>query len=532
MKIKEIKLNNFKRFTDLTITNISDKARLVVIIGPNGSGKSALFDALHHWYRMKSQTGWLDDQLYYIKEKDESFDWNQSVQVSLYNVDSYQSELIKKSMYFRTAYRNDPDFNITSLGRMNLPYSSLKIHRFIDNDQTVSENYQRLISLTLAGVYNENNDDKKVKTLREELIGKIRSSMKNVFDDLNLNNIGDPLGDGAFYFEKSISKSFHYKNLAGGEKSAFDILLDIIIKLQYYPEAIYCIDEPEAHMHTELQGKLLEEIFNLIPEKGQLWITTHSLGMMRKAKELAQRNPSSVDFIDFHDIDFDSSCVLRPVSIDRVIWEKFISIAVGDISDLIKPQTIVLCEGDKQGRRYKNFDADCYSKIFAQKHPDVIFVSAGAATELEKDDNLAYTILKDVLANTQIFRLIDRDDKSDPEVNECRKKGIKVLSRRHLESYLFDEEILNKLTLDLNASPEQQAEILKVKNDKIQESISRGNPPDDIKSAAGNIYVEIKKILNLTQCGNTLDAFMRDTLVPLITEETNIFQKLEKDIFP
>ena len=45
MKIKKIHLKNFKRFTDLTIDEIPETAKLVVLIGANGCGKSSLFDA-------------------------------------------------------------------------------------------------------------------------------------------------------------------------------------------------------------------------------------------------------------------------------------------------------------------------------------------------------------------------------------------------------------------------------------------------------------------------------------------------------
>ncbi|MEA2051959.1 MAG: AAA family ATPase [Euryarchaeota archaeon] len=103
--------------------------------------------------------------------------------------------------------------------------------------------------------------------------------MTNVFEDLLLNKVGDPLEDGAFHFEKGSSKSFHYKNLSGGEKSAFDLLLDLIIKLQYYNDTVFLIDEPESHMHTRLQGKLVKELYNLTPNNSQLWLTTHSLGV-------------------------------------------------------------------------------------------------------------------------------------------------------------------------------------------------------------------------------------------------------------
>jgi AAA15 family ATPase/GTPase len=44
-KISSIKLENFKRFTDLEIKNIPNKAKLVLLIGARGSGKIAIFDA-------------------------------------------------------------------------------------------------------------------------------------------------------------------------------------------------------------------------------------------------------------------------------------------------------------------------------------------------------------------------------------------------------------------------------------------------------------------------------------------------------
>ena len=45
MRIKKIELTNFKRFTKLTISDIPDTSKLVLVIGSNGSGKSSLFDA-------------------------------------------------------------------------------------------------------------------------------------------------------------------------------------------------------------------------------------------------------------------------------------------------------------------------------------------------------------------------------------------------------------------------------------------------------------------------------------------------------
>jgi recombinational DNA repair ATPase RecF len=53
MKIKEVQLNRFKRFTNLKLNGIPETAKLVVLVGPNGSGKTSLFEALNHWYKFK-----------------------------------------------------------------------------------------------------------------------------------------------------------------------------------------------------------------------------------------------------------------------------------------------------------------------------------------------------------------------------------------------------------------------------------------------------------------------------------------------
>lgn len=529
MKIQEIQLKNFKRFTDLTITNIPSTAKLIIIVGPNGSGKTSLFDAMYAWYRYKSSVGLNEDNLYYRKYNIENNSIYNNINIKFHDTISNQPEFMKKSMYFRTAYRNDPDFQISSLSQMPTPYGP-RFSRLIDNDQAVSKNYERLISLTLSGIYNETNDQKTIKTLREELIGTIRKSMKNVFDDLVLNNIGDPLNGGTFHFEKGKVNSFHYKNLSGGEKSAFDLILDIVMKREYYPDAVYCIDEPEIHMHTKLQAKLINELYTIVPDQGQLWINTHSFGMMRKAREIMQDNPNSVVFIDFDGVDFDDTCVIKPVSVDRAVWEKFLHITIDDLAYMIKPKKVFLCEGSLNGNKRKNFDADCYSLIFSKKYTDVAFVSAESCNDIKKEDCLAYKLLKQVLPNSIITRVIDRDDSSPQEIQEYKKMGIKVLNKRHIESYLFDDEILRKLCLTRNAVPDSEQKVIDAKKEKIQNSINRGNPHDDIKSASGELYVEIKRLLNLTQCGNTVEAFMRDTLVPLITEETSVYKELETEI--
>lgn len=139
-------------------------------------------------------------------------------------------------------------------------------------------------------------------------------------------------------------------------------------------------------------------------------------------------------------------------------------------------------------------------------------------------------IIANILKSSSIVKFIDRDDKSPEEVQELLDKGIKTSRRRHIESYLFDDELIEKLCNSVG-KPELVQSCLDAKAHAIQNSIVRGNPNDDVKSASGNIFIEIKRILGLTQCGNNKCAFIRDTMTPLVTEDTTVYQELESEIF-
>ena len=70
MRIKSVHLSNYKRFTDLTMSDIPVSARLVVLIGPNGCGKSSVFDAflLKSWAQTRNSQLSGDKGDYYQKD--------------------------------------------------------------------------------------------------------------------------------------------------------------------------------------------------------------------------------------------------------------------------------------------------------------------------------------------------------------------------------------------------------------------------------------------------------------------------------
>ena len=521
MKVASLHFQRFKRFTDLYIHGIPATARVVVLVGPNGCGKSSLFDGFIRWHRSSVGLSYSDDGEYYNKSHEDG-----TVEVILHG----ESVPTRAGLYVRTAYRNDADFGISRISAQPNPVNAPTFNRLIEDDKTVSSNYQRLLIESINTLYNPDNKTKTGEDITEELIGEIRKSMKTIFYDLILQSLTDPLGrdnrSGAFYFKKGVATSYHYKNLSGGEKAVFDLLLDVHLKKRFFPSAIYCIDEIEAHLHTRVQGALLKELVEIIPTDSQLWVTTHSLGVLRAAQEMEVDASGSVCLIDLDSAELDSVCELGPTTLDRISWEKMLSITVDDLSERVAPETVVVCEGSTTGKRRKDFDAKVYEQILGTYMPGVVFVSGGSSLQVEGTGNSIRGILASILPKSKVIVLVDRDDKSPEEVQEFEANGGIVLAERNLESYLFADDVIEALVNQVGKA-DLISGALQIKSEALEASVARGNPKDDLKSAAGDIYNGLKTLLELQRYGSNAEAFIQTILAPLVVPETLTYQALK-----
>ena len=235
MKIASIHVQNFKRFTDLKIQNIPAMAKLVVLLGPNGCGKSSVFDALHYKSYEYRQLGRSDDPDYYFKMPTQE---RRSDQVNIDFHNLVRSDM-RKAIYVRTAYRNDPVINVESIRKLPSAIQETRFRSMIENDAAATSNYQRLASNALERAFRKEDRSKSLGNFQDETLGEIQAAMNRLFPDLMLNSLGNPLSDRSFTFDKGTSTSFLYKNLSGGEKSAFDLLFDIFVKRVEYDELFF-----------------------------------------------------------------------------------------------------------------------------------------------------------------------------------------------------------------------------------------------------------------------------------------------------
>ena len=534
MRFKSATIKDFKRFTDLTVKDIPETVRLIMLAGPNGCGKSSFFDALHIWHESRSGRGFNWDSDYHVKQflqNAVNSNWNEQVQVEFHDYDPADTQFNKKMFYMRSAYRNDPEFEINQLRRTGDLLDEVRIQRMIDNDAAVRRNYERLVGNAVEDVFERRDGSTTLDKFREEVTDEIREPFQKLFPDMEFNSLGNPMTDGTFRFTKGNSHRFSFKNLSGGEKSVFDLILDLVVARHSYDHTVFCIDEPESHMNARLQAELLSVLYELTPENCQLMLATHSIGMMRRARDIEAANPGSVAFLDFDGRNFDEPVVIEPTVPDRAFWSTNYEVALGDLAALVAPERVVICEGEPMnrnaGQNYSH-DARCYERIFHTEFPETQFIPGGNALEVANDRRGIAYALGVLTRGTRVEKLVDRDARSPQEVDELKRDGVRVLSRRNLETYLFDDEVLWVLARSVEKTDRF--------NDLVAEKhhiLNRrtGDAPDDLKPASGDIYNVCRDLLELVNPGNNTKTFMRDTLAPLVQPGMAVYDQLRQDIF-
>ena len=531
MRLKTIQMTDFKRFSNLTVDGIPEEARLIVLAGPNGSGKSSLFDAFLTWRQSKSHRGMNWDSSYYNKvyhHAPSSEEWNDQVRISFHENDSTIPQDIRMTFYIRSAYRNDPDFQVNRLQRQADLLDEVRIERLIDNDAAIGTNYQRLVSNAVEDAFDKLPGQMALDDFRFQVTSAIAEAIRQLFPNLSFNSLGNPLTDGSFRFTKGESQGFHFKNLSGGEKAVFDLVLDLVVASHSYQDTVYCIDEPESHINPRIHGSLLQVLLDLIPPSCQLMLATHSMGIMRKARDMEGEQPGTVAFLDFGSSDFDQEAHIEPTIPNREFWQRTYEVALGDMASLVAPERVVICEGEPGTRAHAAYDAKCFEAIFREEFPETQFIPGGNADEVLNDKRgLAYAF-RMLVDGVEVIRLIDRDDRSGREVSEANDRGVRVLSRRHIESYLLDDEVLLRLAEQVSQSDSAER-LLTEKHRVIKENV--GKTSDDMKAHAGVIYNVCKKVLNLTGHGNDARVFMRDTLAPLLEPGMATYEQLKSDVF-
>lgn len=585
MKIQSIKLQNFKKFSNLTIGNLPDTVKLVVLLGPNGCGKSSLIESMEVARKIYGfhQIPWSDSNFdYYIKHdkgiskvypqpgedlrietqlSQLSFHGTYYVRnlanpfevrlQSLRHIPQVTLDLVKE-YFINIEFHNQTDYNKDewmNCFNVRTPYRNIGTQggsndstdlkqrtwqRLVDGDPFFISNWRTLCSqwikessdFIVRGDYNRWNQ------IISDTFVPIEDSLKAVLGgNWKIKNLGDLKQNRGFIFEKD-SITLTLDQLSSGESAVVDLVLNhIVIKKEFGDEVIYVIDEPELHVASAVRGKLIEELFRLTPDKGQLWVSTHSIEVLEKSLELYNKDPSLIAFLDFTGKNFDQEETLIPIEPTERMRSRVLDHSIGNLKDRLLPETIVFCEGEQETKRGEYPDEVYYRKIFEGRWPIVDFRSVGGKKDVDKEiDSSTYVSRFIEKKNVKILGLRDRDDLSDTEIirTDYLERGIRILPFRTIEHCFIQSDVLRKFCenhqLDPNALINEWNAILEEKEKWP------GKEKDRMKRAMQELHRKVRKSVPQVLSGETTGHFLRQ-LASCIKPGIGTYRKLEDAIF-
>ncbi len=475
MRIKKVVIKNFKRFTDLTISDIPESSKLVLLIGSNGSGKSCVFDAfdwLGKGYK-KPMPYEYDTTDYYQKKINGSKSTALIELIDGREIERNGGEIIKgEALISKFLGRS----SIRIVPRITNNANTANVSTDRDSPDTYIENDTRFINDVYLFIEEINNalrepvfEGKQADTLQifKNYIEPLNQSLLNIFGGSETTTIqiiqfqdASPRTTAKLIFKKGASK-INYDLLSHGEKQVVILLINFIVRQEYYKDAIVFIDEMDSHLNTALQSTLLNEIIaRWIPGNSQLWTASHALGFIDYA-----RNSDEASIIDFNLLDFDTKKQVTPQPKEKLdVYE--IAIPKSTIASILSGYKLVIVENKND----EHFNA-------ALGENGYLFLPANNNTQV-------YLTVKE---DKDKLGLRDRDYLRSDEIESIKAHlpNLKILSFYTFENYIYHPENIAELMLNGFNKEEYIDDIINQKNENLISIVSE-------IGTSRNYYVEFK----------------------------------------
>ena len=283
--------------------------------------------------------------------------------------------------------------------------NDLKVTADIDSGYYVSD-FRNLMCMLLSdyadNAFRQTLDNAKfckVKKCFEKLI----PSRRIVFD----------LESKMFKAMSPSNTTYDLNDMSDGEKT---ILYFIVHVLFAQTDSYIVIDEPENHLHFDACVTLWNELENERQDCRFIYLS-HNIDFVVSRKNSTLIWNKKFDFPNNWDIE-----VLSENELPKNVY----------LSILGTVPPILFCEGDSN-----SIDYFLYSALF----PNYLIKPSGGCGEVLKYFS---TIKKLKLEkNKDVFAIIDRDNKTQEDVNRLKNQGVYVLKLVEAENILFTDEIIN-----------------------------------------------------------------------------------------
>ena len=441
--LNSITINNFKAIQHPDGLILNNLAKVNYLVGKNGCGKSSVLECIVRVKVKIKLNRFLNTLELVIPKNTVLFIVGKKI-VGNTQLSGIRHFLFHNTFILRTMIYIFPGL-ITCLFlflifKYDLVFVFIVFHIFFYNVFYDIKNFFNPFIIELVTITDIDKEVKQVINATEtHILENIMKSINLEFENIEKNEI-------------TINSKTHTKeDKSSGERR----ILNLLISISQSSIPIILIEEPECFLHPEFQKKVPKLLSKLsVIYNKQIILTTHSPYIITSAIDLVQEdfgefkclpenegktakelknlfNPSQ----KVYKIE-DGTCKNPEGSWgENAIFESSQLLGAGlNIRMPDKPvqnqSYIVYCEDES---------ADNYNEIFRNKN--CLFVACGSCTDVVKQFTYSKEFYKYQKGQIQIVGLVDNDPEN-PKTTDWQNIGIKVLTRREIENYLYDEVVI------------------------------------------------------------------------------------------
>src|SRR3989344_1898638 len=290
--------------------------------------------------------------------------------------------------------------------------------------QSVAQ-YKKLEILVLREIENERRDDKDYTF--NLYVNKINSL---------LDNIEIKRHDAAFkIYRKGTTSEFNANTISSGESELISLGIECLIFSRECisdKENILFLDEPDVHLHPDLQVRLMHFLKDLVSESDfKVLISTHSTAILGA---LESYNDTNLAFLTFDQKEADFKTISE-------VYRKVLPVfGAHPLSNIFNKASILLVEGEDDERIWQQAVRSSNGKI------KIYPCSVDSVSNMNDFEQEAQKIIQTVYDNAKGYSLRDKDDSTD-EICDLLPIVRMKLCCRNAENLLLVDEVLNTLSI-------------------------------------------------------------------------------------
>jgi len=368
--------------------------------------------------------------------------------------DNFDKKEIITVLDFAEKFIAEPvKYNLQDMNELGEFTANLGLHirnKSIDGKDII----EKLYDLQFADI----NEDKKIESLK-----KIKSTLKNLFDSSSLE-LTIPKEKDKIILDMYGSR-LSLDSFGTGIHELIILCITIIIN----PGSIFCLEEPEIHLHPELQRRFLkfleEEIDNTY------FITTHSNVFLDYSLNK-----------NIYYVTYTGSYGKKRTKIEKIDTNENFYQILDDLgykaSDILQSNGIIWVEGPSDRIYLEKWLSLVNSNFKEGIHYSIMFYSGRLLSHLslEEEKNIDPAFINLLRINKNAIVLIDRDgDAKNAKINDTKNRikselgdNCIITKVREIENYLTEKTMTAYLTEKLKT----KIEFIYDENKKLQESIN------------------------------------------------------------